>query len=165
MLMVFYVVVSFCATELANSLLEKISPGCGTHPSVLSLRCTVTQAFARYACGLCARRASARVNSGRCLCVEFSTFLGTAVCGRACARLRTGFGSFALLVLARARPATSGMAALVPLRPSSGLPVRRLPAARGRCLYPPSPVSLGRLGVTRPHQFTVCYAGTEGLGT
>ena len=50
------------------------------------------------------------------MCVEFSTFLGIAVCGRARAGLRTGFGSFALLVLARARPATSGMAALVALR-------------------------------------------------
>ena len=35
-------------------------------------------------------------------------------------------------------------------------PTCLLPAARGRYLYPPSPVSLGRLGVTRPHQFTVC---------
>ena len=31
------------------------------------------------------------------VCAEFSTFLGNAVCGRACAGLRTGFGSFALL--------------------------------------------------------------------
>lgn len=98
------------------------------------------------------------------VCVEFSTFLGTAVCGRARAGLRTGFGSFALLG-GQSAPGHLGVAALVPLRPSGELPVRRLPAARGRYLYPPSPVSLGRLGVTRPHQFTVCYAGTEGLGT
>jgi hypothetical protein len=32
------------------------------------------------------------------VCVEFSTFLGTAVCGRAHARLRNGFGSFALQI-------------------------------------------------------------------
>jgi hypothetical protein len=98
------------------------------------------------------------------VCGEFCTFRGTAVCGRARAGLRTGFGSFALLV-GQSAPGHLGVAALVPLRLAGELPVRRLPVARGRYSYPPSPVSLVRLGVTRPLQFTVCYAGTEGLGT
>ena len=57
--------------------------------------------------------------------VEFCTFRGTPVCGRARAGLCTSFGSFALLV-GQSAPGHLGVAALVPLRLAGGeLPVRR----------------------------------------
>ena len=103
---------------------------------------------------------------GRCrgvVCVSKYLSQGTAVCAvaavRGCVPASVSTHCF------RVNSTSYGVSALVPLRPSGELPVRLLPAARGRYLYPPSPVSLVRLGVTRPLQFTVCYAGTEGLGT
>ena len=102
-------------------------------------------------------------NSRRVVCVSKYLSQGTAVCAvaavRGCVPASVSTHCF------RVNSTSYGVSALVPLRPSGELPVRLLPAARGRYLYPPSPVSLVRLGVTRPLQFTVCYAGTEGLGT
>ena len=100
---------------------------------------------------------------GSVVCVSKYLSQGTAVCAvaavRGCVPASVSTHCF------RVNSTSYGVSALVPLRPSGELPVRLLPAARGRYLYPPSPVSLVRLGVTRPLQFTVCYAGTEGLGT
>ena len=145
------IAVRVCSATMGNGLADMIQR-CLRPPEPIAMKMT------RHAAG-----AASDVDRGRMVCVSKYLSQGTAVCAvaavRGCVPASVSTHCF------RVNSTSYGVSALVPLRPSGELPVRLLPAARGRYLYPPSPVSLVRLGVTRPLQFTVCYAGTEGLGT